>query len=123
MAARGVVALKLVVDLSRGVQRLLQIVRAAQRRRTVQLIHIEHRLGNINVAGVVVELLMSQLFTEDRIQILLRQRLARARMDEWVRLFLHVRPQVVPLLGHLVFGQIKSVGDLSHGDFSFTNFR
>ena len=119
VAAGGVVALKLVVDLSRSVQRLLQIVRAAQWRRTVQLIHIEHRLGNINVAGVVVQLLVRQLLTEDGIQRFFRQRLMRARMNQRVRLFLHVRPQVVPLLGHLVFGQIKSVGDLSHGDYSF----
>ena len=123
VAAGGVVTLKLVVNLSWGAQRFLQIVRAAQRRRTVQLIHIEHRLGNINVAGVVVQLLVRQLLAEDGVQRFFRQRLMRTRMNQRVRLFLHVRPQVVPLLGHLVFGQIKSVGDLSHGDCSFANFR
>ena len=109
MGAGGVVALKLVVDLSRGVQRLLQIVRAAQRRRTVQLIHIEHRLGNINVAGVVVQLLADQLFTEHGSQLLRRHGLERTRIQQRGGLVLHICPDIIPCLRHLTFFQINFI--------------
>ena len=57
VAARGVVALKLVVDFGRGAQGLLQTVGADQGRGPVHLVEVQDLLGDVEIRGGVVQLL------------------------------------------------------------------
>ena len=121
MAAAGVVALKLVVDLRGRAQLLLQTVGAHQRRGTVHLVEIHDLLRDVEESGVVVQLLLHQLLTEDAAHLLGGQGLAGAGIERGRGLVLHVRAEVVPFGRDLVFGEIDFVGDvlLTHGDRSF----
>ena len=114
VAAGGVIALKFVVDLGRGAQFLFQVVGPDQRRGTVDLVHGLDFLGNVHIAGLGVHLLMSQSLAEHRIEVLFGSRLAGFGIEHRLGLFLHIRPEVVPLGGHLVFSEEKTIGNLFH---------
>ena len=121
VAAAGVVALKLVVDLCRGVQLLFQAVGPYQRGGTVHFVKIQNLLRHGILPGVVVQLLFHQVFAEHGAQLLRGHGFAGAGVQQGRGLVLHVRPQVVPVLRHLVLVQIDLVGDfvLCHGAGSF----
>ena len=117
VGAAGVVALELVVDLRRCAECLLQVVGAAQRRRAVDAIHLEHRLGDVEVRRVVVQLLAHELVAEHGSQILRRCDLP-VRQPDGLRFLRHVGPQVVPLRRNLVFTQVQTMRRLfGHGRF------
>ena len=117
MGAGGVVALKLVVDFRRRVQLLLQAVGPDQGGGAVHLVEIPNLPGNLEVRGVVVQLLGHQLFTEDALQLRGGHGLERGGVQEGGGLVGHVGPQIVPYPGHLVLRQIDLVGNflLTHG--------
>ena len=121
MRARGVVALELIVDLSRGLQLLLQAVGPDQGGGTVHLIKVPDLLGDGEKGGVVIQLLGHQLGAEYIFQLLGGHGRSGAGVDEGGGLYLHVSPQVIPRPGHLVLGQVDLIRDflLAHGDFSF----
>ena len=112
VAAGGVVALELVVDAGGGVQGLLQLIGPDQRGRAVHQVDVPHRLGDVHEGGGGVHLLVGQGLTEDGVELLLLQGLQGAGIQEGVGLLLHVGAEVIPLTGHLVFGEVESVGDL-----------
>jgi hypothetical protein len=66
----GVVALKFVVDLGRGLELFLQAVSPHQGRGTVHLVEIPDLGGDGDEAVVVVQLLADQLVAEDGLQVL-----------------------------------------------------
>ena len=121
VAAAGVVAFKLVVDLCRGTQLLLEAVGPDQGRGPVHLVEVEDLPGDRVLAGVVVQFLLHQVFAEDAGKLLGGHGLVRAGVEQGGGLVLHVGPQVVPVSGHLVFVQVDLVGDfvLGHGAGSF----
>ena len=103
VAAGRVIAFKFIIDLRRGIQRFFQIVGAAQRRRTIILVHLQHFRGNLDILGIVIHLLMGQFFTENRIQIFLGNRFACSGVQHGLRFLFHIRPQVIPRCGDLLF--------------------
>ena len=120
VAAAGVVALELVVNLCGSAQLLLQAVCSYQGRGPVHLVKIPDLLGDLKIGGGVIQLLLHQLLTENRCQIRRSTGLPGCRIQQGCRLVLHVRPQVVPSRGHLAFVQIDFVGDfLCHHSDSF----
>ena len=114
MAAGGVVALKLVVNLRRGPQGFFQAVSPDQRGGAVHLVKLQDLVGDVEVAGLGVHFLVGQLFAEDRVEVLLRGGFAGGGVQKGIGLLFHVGPEVVPLLRHLVFGEVDSVGDGFH---------
>ncbi len=116
VAAGGVAAFKFIIDMRRGVQVLLKIIRTAQRRGTVSLVQVEHRLRNIEIARRAVRLLLCELLAEDGVELFGLDGLERCRVEKRIGLLLHVGAQVVPLLRHLVLGENQSVGNLRHGN-------
>ena len=125
VTAGGVVALKLIVDLRRGAQRLFQMVGPDQRRRAIHLVDFLNLLRDIHIGRLAVHLLMGQRLTENGIQFLLLQWLQRAGIQQRVRLLGHIRPEIIPLLRHLVFGEVESVGNFldTHLIHSFSQFK
>ena len=119
VAAGSVVALKFVVDFRRRIQRLFEIVRPDKRRRAENAVKILYLFRNVDIAVSRVEFLITQFLTEDRQQIVPADRLMGARMQVGIGLLLHIRPQVVPLLRHLLFGKIHTIRDLAHFSSSF----
>ena len=120
MGTGGVVPLKLVVNLGRGLELLLQAVGPDQGGGAVHLIEIPDLLGDGDVGGVVVQLLLHQLLAEHPAQLLGGHGLEGTRIQQGGGLVLHVRAQVVPSLGHLAFFEIDFVGDrVCHFGFSF----
>ena len=118
VAAAGVVALKLVVDVRRGAELLLQTVRAHQRRGAVHLVKVADLVRDRDVSGVVVKLLLHQLVAEHDAELLGGHGQAGAGIQQGSGLRLHVRPDVVPCFGDLAFGQIDLVGDFLFGHFN-----
>ena len=104
MAAGGVVAFKLVVDLRGGTERLLEAVGTDQRRGTVHLIEILDLLRDVDVGGGVVQLLLYQLLTEYAREFLGGHRLTGAGVEQRRGLVLHIRAQVVPFLRDILLG-------------------
>ena len=123
VGAGSVVALKLVVDLGGGAQGLFQAVGPYQGRGTVHLVEIQDLLGNGDLPVIIVQLLADQLVAEHRAQVLKAHRLSSAGIQQGSGLDLHVSPDIVPCLGHLIFGEINFVGNVvdfgCHGAFSF----
>ncbi len=106
MTARGVIPLEFIINLGGCAECFFQIVCAHQRRGAVNFVHFLHFFGNIHIARFTVHFLMRQFLAEYRVQIFFGGRLSRGRVQHRVGLFLHIRAKVVPLLRHLVFGQI-----------------
>ena len=121
MAAGGIVALEFVIDLRRGSELFLEAVRAHQRRRAVHLVEITDLLRDGDIRRVVVQLLLDQLVTENGAQIVKAHGLAGAGVHERRGLILHVRADIVPILGHLRLRQIDLVRNVFgfHSCFSF----
>ena len=123
MAAGGVVALELVVDVRGRAELLLKTVGAHQRRGAVHLVKIADLLRDGDVSGRIVELLLDELFAEHDAELLGAHRPARAGVEQGGGLRLHVRADVVPALRDLILGQIDLIGDgggfHTHGFFSF----
>ena len=112
VASTGVVALELVIDVRRGLQLLLQAVRAHQRRRAVHLIEILDLFRDRDIGIFVVELLSDQFLTEHGAELLSRHGLKGSGVEKGSGLVLHISPDIVPCLGDLVFGEIDLVGNL-----------
>ena len=111
MGARGVVALELVVDLGGSLQLLLQAVGAYQGRRAVHLVEGADLLGNLNVGGGIVQLLLDQLVAEHGAQVLVGHGLKCLGVEKRCGLILHVGAEVVPCLGHILLADIDLIGD------------
>ena len=123
VAARGVVALEFVIDFGGCAEFFFEVVRANQRRGTVNFIHFLHFFGNVDIPRGVVHFLMCQFLTEYGVQIRFCGGFARGGIDHRVGQFFHIRPQVIPLFRHLVFGQIYSVRYFFHVKNSFLSFK
>ena len=109
VGAARVVALELVVDVRGRVERALEDVRAAQWARPVDLVHLAHGRGDLDVGGVVVELLVYQRVREDGREVLVRGHGA-VWQAHGLGLLRHVRPQVVPGGGNLALAEVGAVG-------------
>ena len=116
MGAGGVVALELVVDLRRGLQLLLQAVGPDQGRGPVHLVEIADVVRDGDVGRGLVQLLPDELVAEDGLQILKGDGLARGGIEEGGGLVDHVGAEIVPCLGHLIFGEVDLVGDFVFHD-------
>lgn len=97
MAAGGVVALEFAVDLCGRAQFLFEIVGADERRGTEGFVIFHNLIGNIDIAGCGIKLLLCKLLAEDRIQLFELQGLHGPRVQKWSGLLLHIGPQVIPL--------------------------
>ena len=125
VGAGGVVALEFVVNFSRGPKRLFQAVGPYQGRGTVHFVEIQDFLGNGDFPVIVVQLLANQLIAEYRAQIVKAHGLSGAGVQQRSGLDLHIRPDIVPCLGHLIFREVNLVGNVvlfgCHSAFSFHN--
>ena len=72
VASAGIIALKFIVNLGRGLQLFLQTVSPDQRRRTVHLVEFLNLLRDIHIGGGVVQLLLHQLVAEHAAQVVKR---------------------------------------------------
>ena len=122
MTAGGVVALELIVDLRRGLKLLLQAIGPYQRRGTVHLIEVANVLGDLKIGGGIVQLLLHQFGAEHTAQLLGGHGLECGGVQQRRGLVGHVRPDVIPIFGHLILGEVDLVGDVSvfqlfHGTF------
>ena len=111
MAAAGIVALELVVNLCRRAQLFLQAVGTYQGRWAVHFIKIADFLRDLKKGRVLVQLLGNQLLTEHTGQLFCLHGLVRSRVQQRRRLLFHVGPQVIPGFGHLVFIQVDLIRD------------
>ena len=112
VGAGGVVALKLVVDFGRGLELLFQAVGPDQGRGAVHLVEVPDLLGNGDIGGVVVQLLLDEFITEYGTQVVEAHGGSGAGIQQGRGLGLHIGPDVVPGFRHLVFGEIDFVGDV-----------
>ena len=112
MAARGVVALELVVYLRRCAQCLFKAVSPYQRRRSVHLVEIPDLIGNVDVRVLIVQFLLDQLVTENHAQLFCGHGFEGLGVKQGSRLVLHISPDIVPLLRHLAFFEIGLVGNV-----------
>ena len=107
--AARVVALELVVDARGRAERALEVVRAAERARAVDLVHLAHRLGDLEVGGLVVELLVDQGVSKYG-----REVGVRGHGSVWQAHGLglpgHVGAQVVPGGRDLLLAEVGAVG-------------
>ena len=72
VAARGVVALKFVVDFGRSAEGVLKKIGTHQRRRAIHLVELIYLIRDVNPLGVVVEFLFAKLGAEYRLEFALR---------------------------------------------------
>ena len=112
MAAAGVVALELIVDMGRGVQLLLQAVGPHQGRGPVHFVEIADLLGDGDQGRVVVQLLLHQFPAEHGAEFVGAQGLTGARVQQRGGLRFHIRAEIVPGLRQLILGKIDFVRDL-----------
>ena len=102
MGTGGVVALELIVDLGRCAQLLFQAVCPDQRRRPIHLIEITDLLGDLDIRIGVVKFLLGKLPAEDLRKRVLGNGLTGLTVQKRRRLVHHIRPEVIPRLGHLL---------------------
>ena len=114
VAAAGVVAFIFVVDLRRCAELFFQTVSADERGGPVHLVEITDLLRDLDVAVIVVEFLLDKLFAEYAAELLGGHRLPGAGVEKGRRLFLHIRPHVIPFFRHFLLGEIDLVRDLVH---------
>ncbi|MPM85775.1 hypothetical protein SDC9_132856 [bioreactor metagenome] len=112
MAAGGIVAFEFVENSGRGVERLFEEVGPDQRRGPVHLVKIQNFFRNVEPGRGIVELLNRQIVAEHMAELLEGHRLKGAGIEQRSGLVLHMRPDVVPLLRHLLFFEI---GLVRHG--------
>lgn len=108
---KTIVALKFVVDLRRGLQLFFQTVGADQGGRTVHLIEIPDRFGNLKKGSGIIQLLLDEFFTEHTGKFLGFHGFMGVRIQQRGRLHLHVGTEIIPCLGHLGFVQVDLVGN------------
>ena len=111
MASAGVVSLKFIVDLRRGLKLLLQAVGPHQGGRPVHFIEIADILRNGDISGGVVQFLRRQLVTEDCLEFFGCHGLQSLGVEQGGRFIFHVCTEIVPRSGNLIFAQIDLVGD------------
>ena len=111
VGAGGVVALELVVDLGGGLELFLQAVGPHQGRGPVHFIEVPDLLGDGDLPGVIVQFLPDQFVAEHRTQVIEAHGRAGGGVQQRGGLGLHICPDIVPIHGHLVFGQVDFVGD------------
>lgn len=97
MAAGGVIALEFAVDLCGRAQFLFEIVGADERRGTEGFVIFHNLIGDIDIAGCGIKLLLCKLLAEDRIQLFELEGLHRPRVQKWSGLLLHIGSQIIPL--------------------------
>ena len=121
---RSVVTLEFIINFGGSAQRFFQAIRPDYRRRTVHLIKSYDLVGYIDISVGLIEFLFDYRRAENVFQILFRHGFQRGGIQHRRMFFLHVGAQVIPLAGHLVFGQIDLVGYrlLCHSVTSFRYF-
>ena len=115
MAAAGVAAFILIINLCRGIQRFFQIVRTHQRRRAVHTVTVTYRFRNVDKTILGIQLLCSQFGTEHRLQISQLYRLQGTRMQNRTMVGFHVRADIIPLLRNFILTQINFIRIFCHG--------
>ena len=115
VGAGGVVSLKLVVDVRRGLELFLQAVGPDQGRGAVHLVKVPNLLGDGDFRRVVVQLLADELVAEDAPQILEAHGGPGAGIQQGGGLVLHVGPDIVPGGRQLLLGEIDLVGNFFKG--------
>ena len=83
MAAGGVVALELVVDLSRCAQLLFEVVSTDEGRWTEHLVEVLYLLWDVDIRCSLVKLLLYQLIAENVAKLLSGAGLACCRIYQW----------------------------------------
>jgi hypothetical protein len=115
MAAAGVVALKLVVDLSGSSEHLFKIVGSDQGRGSVHLIEVIDFVRDSDEFGIVIKFLLGQFFAEYGAEFLKGHGLKSSGVEKGCRLVLHVGAEVVISLGKFVLREIDLIGNfVSH---------
>ena len=111
MAAAGIIAFKLVVDFCRCLKLFFQAVCTDERRRTIHFVKITNFLGDLDVRGLIIQFLANKFLAEHTAQFFGGHRLESAGIQQRGRLVFHVRTDIVPALGHLVFFKVNFVRD------------
>ena len=119
VAAAGVVALELVINIRRGAQGFFQVIGPHQGGGAEGLIVVLDFLGDVDIGSGVVQLLLHQLLAKYAAQGLGGHRLEGGGVQQGGGLILHIGPEVVPLFGQLRFVQIDFVRDVVHDACSF----
>ena len=112
MASGGVVALEFVVNMRRGPQFFFQTVCPDERRGTIHFVEIPDFLRDLDPGVGLIQFLADQLVAEHRPELFKSHRLKRSRVQKRGRLILHIRPEIVPGPGHLIFFDVDLVRDL-----------
>ena len=112
--SHGTDALVLEIDVCRCAQCLFQSVGTYQRCAAVILVHVAHFFGDFDPGIRLVQLLVTQFFGEDRVEVFGFQRLAGGWVQRWHGLVHHVGLYVVPILWNFVFRQDKSFCSFAH---------
>ena len=115
VTAAGVVALELVVDPGRGAQSFFQPVGTAQGARAVHPVVFPDLIGDGNIGGGVVQLLLYQLVAEHAIQLLGGHGLQGVGVQQRSGFVLHIGPHIVPCSGQLCFVEVDLVRDVCFG--------
>ena len=123
VAAAGVIALKLIVDLGRGAQGFFQPVGTAQGARTIHPVVFADLIRDGDIGGGVVQLLLHQLIAENAVQLFGGHGLQGAGIEQGSGLVFHVRPHIVPCGGQLGFFQVILVRDVRFGLHKACPFR
>ena len=113
VAAGGAHSLVLVVDLRRRAERLLEAVRAIERRRPPQLVDVTHGPGDLDPA-LARHLLLDERHREERGEVGRADRLLRPGVEHRGELERHVRLDVVPGRRDLGLGQ-DELRRVAHG--------
>ena len=114
MTARRIITLKFIIYFCRRIEHALQLKGTDQRRRTVNFVKISDFFRNFNKAVRRVHFLSAKLVAENRTELLLAKRLIRSRIQIRIRLFLHIRRNVIPISGNLFLGKINFLDYLEH---------
>ena len=112
VAAGGAGAFVFVINVRRGLERLLEAHRAQQRRRPPERVNVADLVGDRDPA-VGAHFLFDEVFRENRQQGFRRYRLFGARMQRRRQRFRKVRQQIIPLFGNVSLGQ-REVGLRAH---------
>ena len=123
VGAGGVAALELVVDLCRSPELFLQTIGPNQRGGTVHPVKITDLPGDFNIGCPVVQLLDCQLPAEHLLQLRLGHGTQSGGVQQRRGLRLHIGPNIVPIPGHFLLGEVDLVGDVLHAVYSFQKIK
>ena len=96
MAAAGVVALELIVDLRGCAERLFKAVCSYKRSGTVHLVEVLYLLRDVDIRSLIVKLLLNELLAEYYGKLLGCHGLACAGVEQRSGLVFHISPEVIP---------------------------